>query len=128
VLACKHARAAPGDMLLFRWSVEDHELTEPLWRSVPRATLAPPTGAGAFRPSGLARDPQSGHWLVLSASPAAVAELTPDGELLGVRWLDEARHRQPEGITVSPSALWIADEARGKRARLAAYPFGEENP
>lgn len=127
VLACKRSRDTDGDVLLFRWSVDDRELTEPLWRTLAHETLTLPGGSNGFRASGLARDARSGHWLLLSASPPAVAELTADAELLEVRRLSGAHHRQPEGIAVAPNTLWIADEGAGKRARLAAYRLDEDS-
>jgi len=126
LLACKQARGAAQDVLLFRWSLEHERLAEPVWRSVPQSALALPGARGPFRPSGIARDPRSGHWLLLSAGPPALAELSADGELLQVRWLDAAHHRQPEGIAMAPNALWIADEGAGKRARLAEYGVGKD--
>jgi len=126
LLACKQARGRTQDVLLFRWSLERERLSEPIWRTLPQSALALPGAHGPFRPSGIARDPRSGHWLLLSAAPPALAELSAGGELLQVRALDGARHRQPEGITMAPDALWIADEGAGKRARLAAYGLGKD--
>ncbi|MGI9430672.1 MAG: SdiA-regulated domain-containing protein [Myxococcota bacterium] len=126
LLACKRARGGTQDVLIFRWSLEREQLTEPVWRALPQSALALPGARGPFRPSGIARDPRSGHWLLLSAAPPALAELSADGELLQVRALDGTRHRQPEGITLAPDALWIADEGAGKRARLAAYGLGKD--
>jgi len=127
VLACKRSRGANGDVVLFRWSVDDRKLTEPVWRTLRRKALTPPDESNGFRASGLARDARTGNWLLLSASPPAIAELTPDAEVLEVRKLKGSHHRQPEGISVTPDTLWIADEGAGKRARLAAYGFEEDS-
>ena len=126
VLACKHGRDGSGDTLLFRWSLDDRALVEPVWRSLPAESLRLPERSEAFLASGIARDPRTGHWLLLAASVPAVAELSADGELIEVRALERRRHRQPEGITADDAAVWIADEGAGKRARLARYERSEE--
>ena len=78
-------------------------------------------GVDGLRPSGVV-ELDNGHLLVLDAWRRMILEL--DGARRPVGWvrLDRDRHRQPEGIAVTPEGhLLIADEGGGGRARLTRY-------
>lgn len=78
-------------------------------------------GLSRFRPSAIEVDRGTGHWILLSARPAALLEITPTGAVVAARTLDR-RHRQPEGLTLTPEGdLLIADEAAGEQAELTRY-------
>ena len=76
-----------------------------------------------FKPSGLARHPQTGRLYVLSSRPSALAVLEPDGSLYDVGPLPELLG-QPEGIAFMPNGdLFIATEATEGRAWLARFNY-----
>jgi hypothetical protein len=79
-------------------------------------------GPRRFNPSAIEYDRSTGHVLLLSGRQNAMLELDASGAILGVVRLDDDRHRQPEGLALSPDGrLYVADEGGGGRARLAVY-------
>ena len=120
LLLCKTPRP-DGFVRIHRWSLERRTLSEnaPLLISV--ATLAAGIGGDSFHPSGIERHPDTGHYFVVAARESALAEVTPDGEVVSVRALPR-RHRQPEGIALlAKDVLALADEGARGRAHLTLY-------
>ena len=120
LLLCKTPRP-DGFVRIHRWSLERRTLSEnaPLLISV--ATLAAGIGRDSFHPSGIERHPDTGHYFVVAARESALAEVTPDGEVVSVRALPR-RHRQPEGIALlAKDVLALADEGARGRAHLTLY-------
>jgi uncharacterized protein YjiK len=75
-----------------------------------------------FHPSDLAVDRGTGHLLVLASREAAIAELTPDGAVVGVARLRKKLHPQAEGIAITRArSLIVADEGAGKRGTITSY-------
>ena len=65
----------------------------------------------------------SGNYFVVAARQHAIAETTPEGQVITVKALSGERHPQAEGITFAADhTLIVADEGEKKRARLALYP------
>ncbi len=124
LLLCKRPRveALRDHMAIFRWSLDQRAIT-PDTTLVPLNALAvDPDEEDSFRPSGIARNPATGTYFVISAQRNAIAEVTLQGEVLGVEVLPKKLHRQVEGITfASGNTLLLADEGGNKRARLTLY-------
>jgi len=122
LLACKRPREGEGGIRIHRWSPLRRAPADPAVLRLDGRSLA--DGDRDFRPSGLALDPESGHLLVLSSRTRSVAELGPDGALLGHLRLAPGDHPQAEGLALLPDgALAVADEAAGgEKARLAVFP------
>ncbi len=123
ILACKrtHARDMRDRVAMYIWPFSGEA---ELWRDLPEAELAAAAGVRHFRPSSLDIDARSGRLLLLSASDAALVELSADGALVSAREL-EGEHVQPEGVAVlAGGALVITDEAGGRAstALLSVYP------
>ena len=77
-----------------------------------------------FQPSGIERHPVSGNYFIVAARQRAIAEITPNGQVVAVMKFPAAWHRQAEGITFAPdNTLLVSDEGAGKRARLTLYPI-----
>jgi hypothetical protein len=67
--------------------------------------------------------PESGHYFLVSAQAIAIAEVTPEGEVVAVRRLVKGVHKRVEGITFATSlAIVLADEGGRGRARVTVYP------
>ncbi len=121
LLPCKQVKGKDrprGRVVVRRWHLERGA-------ALPDVAFADQAleGAGlrAFRPSAIEVDPATGHWLLLSANPPALLEVTPAGAVVHAAVLDR-RHRQPEGLTLTPGGdLLIADEAAGEQAELTRY-------
>lgn len=67
-----------------------------------------------FLPSSIERDPETGHFILLSGNDAAIIELTPDGRIIRAIALNPKRHPQPEGLAFGKNGeLIIGDEGSG---------------
>lgn len=127
LLMCKNARRDDWveQLGMFRWSIDEKALRgEPT--VVPVGDFARRIGASRFQPSGIERHPVSGNWFVVAARQAAIAEVTPGGQVLDVRRFEAPWHRQVEGIAFAPDgALIVADEGGRARGTLTVYPAPE---
>jgi uncharacterized protein YjiK len=124
LLACKEprVRALRGMVAVFAWSVARRALVDRNGVRVRADSLARRAGVSAFHPSGIERDPVTGHWLLLAARERAIAEITADGRIVAGAALVRRDHRQPEGIAIaSDRTLLIADEGAGRRGTLTTY-------
>jgi hypothetical protein len=121
LLPCKQPKGKSrgrGDLVVRRWHLD---------RGVALPDVAIAEGAlevaglRDFRPSAIEVDAATGNWLLLSANPAALLEVTPAGSVIHAAALDR-RHPQPEGLALTPAGdLLLADEAAGERAQLSRY-------
>ena len=115
-----------GLIAIYRWSVDTKQLVEVGRILLEASALARRIGSKRFQPSGIERHPVSGNYFVVAARQGAVAEITPQGQILAVAELAAGRHPQAEGISfASDNTLVIADEGAGKRARLSFYPVAK---
>ncbi|HRP09589.1 MAG TPA: SdiA-regulated domain-containing protein [Terricaulis sp.] len=120
IIACKRMRdrAMRDNVSLYKWRPGAPAAP---WISIPEADLATRAGVKDFRPSSVEIDPVSGRILLLSGNDGALAELSPEGEVLAVRGLG-AGHAQAEGVTIAADgSLIISDEAAGGQAMLSRY-------
>lgn len=120
LLPCKRKKGKgkhPG-VVVRRWH---------LARGVPLADVVVPAavlsraGLGDFRPSAIEVDSRTGNWLLLSARPATLLEITPGGALVRTGRLSKG-HRQAEGLALTQGGdLLVADEAAGRDAMVTRY-------
>jgi uncharacterized protein YjiK len=124
LLACKEprVRALRGMVAVFAWSIARRALVDRNGVRVRADSLARRAGVSSFHPSGIERDPVTGHWLLLAARERAVAEITPQGRIVAGAALNRKDHRQAEGIAIaSDRTLLIADEGAGRPGMLTTY-------
>ena len=111
-----------GLIAIYRWSVDTKQFVEVGRILIDASALARRIDHKRFQPSGIERHPVSGNYFVVAARQRAVAEITPQGQVLAVAELAAGRHPQAEGIAfASDNTLVIADEGVEKRARLSFY-------
>ncbi len=128
LLISKNARnpQQADHIAIYRWSVDTKQLVADGPLLIPTAQLAPRIDSKQFQPSGIERHPLSGNYFVVAARQCAVAEITPQGQVLAVAKLAAKRHPQAEGIAFTADhALVISDEGTGKRATLTFYPVAQ---
>ena len=117
-----------GLIAIYRWSVDTKRLLEGGHILIRASELAHRIDHKRFQPSGIERHPVSGNYFVVAARQRAVAEITPQGQVLAVAELAPGRHRQAEGIAfASDHTLVIADEGVEKRARLSFYSVAKSH-
>ena len=106
-----------GLIAIYRWSVDTKQLVEVGRILLEASALARRIDHKRFQPSGIERHPVSGNYFLVAARQHAVAEITPQGQVLAVAELAPGRHRQAEGIAfASDNTLVVADEGVSKRA------------
>ncbi len=121
LLPCKQARGKDrrrGEVVVWRWHLDRGTALPGV--AITEGSLEA-AGLRGFRPSAIEVDAATGNWLLLSANPPALLEVTPAGSVVHAAALDR-RHPQPEGLTLTPAGeLFLADEAAGGRAQLSRY-------
>jgi uncharacterized protein YjiK len=124
LLLCKTPRTSSveGRITIFRWSIDSHTIVQQSTISLPDQAFRDGVGGRGFRPSGLAKTPEGDHYFLVSARQPAIAEISLDGRVWGVRSLSRRTHPQAEGVAVlSDGTLLVADEGAGRGGRLATY-------
>ena len=125
LLMCKGARSAEleGKVAIFHWSIDRKRLSENTRTEIPVIEFTRHIAQTKFQPSGIERHPASGNYFIVAARQRAIAEITPDGQVVAVRQFPAKWHRQVEGITFAENnALIVADEGAGKKAGITLYP------
>ncbi|MDE2743066.1 MAG: hypothetical protein OXI58_15845 [Gemmatimonadota bacterium] len=115
-----------GLVAICRWSLDTKQLVEDGHILIPAIALSSRTDSKRFQPSGIERHPVSGNYFVVAARQRAIAEITPQGQVLAVADLAVDRHPQTEGIAfASDNTLIVSDEGVSKRATLTFYPVSK---
>ncbi len=128
LLMCKNARREDlkEHLVIYHWPIDVKQLNEDAHIVIPVIEFARHIDEKEFQPSGIEKHPVSGNYFVVAARQRAIAEVTPGGQVVGVKPFPDQLHRQPEGITFAKDgALIIADEGVGRKARLTLYPVSE---
>ena len=125
LLMCKDARSADmeGKLAVYHWSIDEKQLSRDAHTVIPVVEFSRHIKGKKFQPSGIERHPVSGNYFIVAARQGAIAEITPEGQVVAVREFPAQWHRQVEGITfASDGTLIVSDEGAGRKARLTLYP------
>ena len=131
-IACKEvtdSEAKASEALrLYAWDTAQKTLVAGATRELPTQRLLELTDQKRFKPSGLSFIPADPGAILLIISGAQRAWSTwrwsAEPALVAAGRLPKA-HRQPEGVAVTQAGeLLLADEGKGKAARLRVYPKG----
>lgn len=126
LVLCKRLRRDENTprLEIYRWQIGGEHADFDPWLSLPLSDFLDNQQSAEFAPSGLEWDAERELLWVVSGRNRLLVELAPAGEVLAVRSLDPALHRQTEGIAILPGCrLLLADEgSETASARLAVYP------
>lgn len=128
LLMCKDARRLDmeGQLAIYSWSIDRRELNADTPMVIPVKAFSRHIKGKKFHPSGIERHPVSGNYFVVAARQGAIAEMTPEGEVLDARKFQARWHRQAEGIAfAADGTLIVADEGAGRKGRLTLYPVSD---
>ncbi len=124
LLLCKNPRVEElvGLVSIFKWSLDDRLVVEDPAIAIRLESFIDAIGEEEFQPSAIDRNPATGNYFVVAARQAAIAEITPQGEVLSIRGFPKGSHKQAEGLAIlSDNRVIISDEGGGGRARLTVY-------
>ena len=80
------------------------------------------SGLNDFKPSGLAVDPLTGHYYLISSAGNALLVLDSKGKILDQKPLDKKLLRQPEGICFDPDGtMYISSEGKSGAGYILKY-------
>ena len=81
-----------------------------------------------FKPSAIARHPQSGTFFFLASKGKLLVEIGADGNVLDVARLPKKDHHQPEGLAfTSDNEMLISNEGVVGSASLRRYPMQKQH-
>jgi uncharacterized protein YjiK len=124
LLLCKNPRVAElkDRVSIFKWSLEDRLAVQQPSIEIPLDAFTDYIDKKNFQPSAIDRNPATGTYFIVAARQEAIAEITPQGEVLSVRGFPKGYHRQAEGLAfLSDNRLIVSDEGGHRRARLTVY-------
>jgi uncharacterized protein YjiK len=76
----------------------------------------------SFAPSGIEKHPKSNTFYILSFHGRKIVEVSENGNILRVIFLDKKHHNQPEGITFSIDlSLLVGDEGGSGKSKITRY-------
>jgi uncharacterized protein YjiK len=124
LLMCKNPLSPElaEQVAIYRWSIDTKRVVDDARTLIPINEFSRHIDDKTFQPSGIERHPVSGNYFVVAARQHAIAEITPEGQVVAVIEMSSDRHAQAEGITFTPDYdIIISDEGKDKRARLTIY-------
>lgn len=90
--------------------------------------LQPEEGGLTFAPSGIAMDPLSGHFFILSSVGKLLIVADRNNNILHIEKLSKKIHPQPESICfASDGTLWIGNEGKGGTATILRFARQKQN-
>ena len=122
LLACKIVgkKSLQGSLVIYRWKIEAKGERLSLL-TVPLARVIGSNRWKGLHPSDITVDPNSGHYVLVSAQEEALVELTPSGEVVSARPLPGG-HAHTEGVAITKDGiLIISDEAGRSAAAITLY-------
>lgn len=125
LLACKGDPGNGDDShkAVYSFSLRTKQLDEKPRFLLPAAELAAGAEGDRFNTSAITYHSKSRTFLLIASSGNAIAEVSPEGKILGSLPLKRSVHIQPEGIAAGPAnTLYISNEAGQGDARLTKYP------
>ena len=123
LLVCKKMHDEDAILTIFIWRLDDDRGGLSGRIELPLSDILEKLDTRHLHPSGIAINALTGSIVIVAARQRAIVELDRNGILIDAMNLPKSnRHKQPEGIEVSPAGeLIISDEGGKSRARLAVY-------
>lgn len=123
LLACKNVdlKGAGDDVIIYRWRLGTGIQRRVSNIQVSFDDLNQGHDWKKFQPSGIEVDPRSGNYVIVASIQKALAEVTPDGDVLWSRSLPNG-HDQTEGIAITRDGILVlSDEAKNDPGIITLY-------
>ena len=123
LIVCKEMHDDDDELAIFVWHAAQGQEENGRRIKLPVNDILMQLETKNLHPSGIAIHPHSRSLFIIAARQRALIEMDREGGLISAGKLPKKkRHRQPEGVEISPAGeLIISDEGDGSRARLAVY-------
>jgi hypothetical protein len=128
-LACKGdaGRGYKGSKTVYAFSLDEKKLLKKPRMVIPLGSLSTRSTRNQFNPSGIALNPKSGTYFIISATGHSIIEVTERGEIVAQSGLPRKGNRQPEGIAFAPDlSMVICNDMKGGSGILTVYPFSPD--
>jgi uncharacterized protein YjiK len=119
LLACKEHPGNSDDRMVFAFSLAEKQLLQDPVLRIRQTDIRACSGRSdiTFKPSGIARHPQTGAFYILSAAADMLLIMTAQGQITHCLHLPKELYQQPEGICFSSDGtLYISDEGNKKKS------------
>ena len=126
LILCRKARekGLKGKLTIFSWDIASGERDEAPFLQVDLMDTSIPEEVRKAEPSGLEVLPDGSGLMVLTTGKRWLIEISFEGEIRKFSALHDKRHKNPEGLAITPEGdLIIADEAG--TLQMTVYPKGE---
>lgn len=121
LIGCKHMKKGSEPTAVLRWSVETRQPATPARVVIDEGSIDRKGGGKKLNITAMDVDPRTGVWVLLSSLDQTVAIADPSGRLSTAARLAR-RHRQPEGLAISPTGdVFIADEGGKDLSVITRY-------
>jgi len=126
LILCRKAgdKALEGKLTIFSWDLESKQRDQAPFLSIDLTSPDLPEDLRKAEPAGLEVLPDGSGLVVVTTEKRFLIEVGFDGIIKGWRALHDKRHKNPEGLAITPDGdLIIADEAG--TLQLTVYPKGD---
>ncbi len=106
---------------VYRFSLSTYKVVETPIFTIDTKDFHKIYGRSSFAPSAITIGKDDQHYYVLSGRSQQIAVVNRSGQVVDGFNLDREEHRQPEGILYDKSSFLIANEGRGKKARIRCW-------
>jgi uncharacterized protein YjiK len=106
---------------VYRFSLSTHKIIKTPVFTIDTKDFHKIYGRSSFAPSAITIGKNDQHYYVLSGRSQQIAVVNRSGQVVDGFNLDREKHRQPEGILYDKSSFLIANEGRGKKARIRCW-------
>jgi DNA-binding beta-propeller fold protein YncE len=123
VMPCKNVLASElkDQLVLYRWPLGGGVGSQVERFTMPLETVIGSNDWKQFRPTDIAVDPKTGHYVLVAAQEQGLLEMTRTGQVIRSMPLP-GDHPQAEGIAITPDGLLIvSDESGNHSATITVY-------
>ncbi len=127
IFACKDypGNGYNGHRTCYSFSLASNKLDKKPRFILPIKYITGKLGTRDFKPSGVAKNPLSNSFFIISANDNGIIEVSSDGKVIAQAKLPKHKHSQPEGIAFMPDkTLLISDEGK-TIGSITKYPLGK---
>jgi uncharacterized protein YjiK len=126
LLPCKNVekKELRGNIIIYVWQLNPRATQRLSLITVALQSAIGNNAWNTLRPTDIAVDPRTGHYVLIAAQERALVELEPNGQVVSSMPLPggEEAHSQAEGVAITDDGmLLVSNEASGRPASITLY-------